>query len=64
MLLYVDGEVMEIRPGELFTANAQVESRFLELVETQKRPQPEKKKRGRKPSKAITFEDINVSSST
>ena len=41
MLLHIDGEVIEIRPGEMFKSKAPVESRFLEIL---KEPKP----RGRK----------------
>lgn len=41
MLLHIDGEVIEIRPGEMFTSKGPVESRFLEVL---KEPKP----RGRK----------------
>lgn len=41
MLLHIDGEVIEIRPGEMFKSKAPVESRFLEVL---KEPKP----RGRK----------------
>lgn len=44
MLLHIDGEIVEIRPGELFNSKGLVESRYLELVD-----QPNKPKRGPKP---------------
>jgi len=33
MLLCIDGEVIEIRPSELFESKTLVESRYLELIE-------------------------------
>jgi len=59
MLLFIDGEVIEIRPSEFFESKVQVDSRYLELVIE------DKPKKGR-PKKAplITFEEeINGSSS-
>jgi len=44
MLLHIDGEIVEIRPGELFNSKGLVESRYLELMD-----QPKKPKRGPKP---------------
>jgi len=41
MLLYIDGEVIEIRPSELFESKTLVESRYLEVLELQ---EPESKK--------------------
>ena len=55
MLLHIDGEVVEIRPSELFESKGPVESRYLELVS-------EPKKLGR-PSKKAT-EKLDASSST
>ena len=46
MLLHIDGEVVEIRPGELFESKTLVDSRNLEIIS---KP-AEKKKKGR-PSK-------------
>lgn len=53
MLLHIDGEVVEIRPSELFESKGAVESRYLELVS-------EPKKMGR-PKK--TLEILDASSS-
>ena len=36
MLLHIDGEVIEIRPGEQFKSKKEVESRFLELLNQSK----------------------------
>ena len=57
MLLHIDGEVVEIRPGELFKSKKQVTSRYLDLI-------VKKKKTGPKPKETKTiFEDkINGSS--
>jgi hypothetical protein len=45
MLLHIDGEVVEIRPSELFESKGPVESRYLELVsEPKKAGRPSKKK--------------------
>jgi len=54
MLLHIDGEVVEIRPSELFESKGPVESRYLELVS-------EPKKMGRPKKKT---ESLDASSST
>ena len=47
MLLHIDGEVVEIRPSELFESKAAVESRCLEIIKEKKKvdkpPKEEKK---------------------
>jgi hypothetical protein len=63
MLLHIDGEVIEIRPGEQFESKGYIDSRYLELIT---KP-PIQKKRGRPKTKleVITFEkELNASSST
>ena len=57
MLLHIDGEVVEIRPGELFKSKKQVPSRYLDLI-------VKKKKTGPKPKeiKTIFKEKLNDSS--
>ena len=64
MLLHIDGEVVEIRPSELFESKTLVDSRYLELI---KKP-VEKKKKGRPPKQAPTpqtfIEDSHGSSGT
>ncbi len=42
MLLHIDGEVVEIRPSELFESKSLVSSRYLELIN-----KPVEKKKGR-----------------
>jgi len=37
MLLHIDGEVVEIRPSELFSSKLPVESRYLELISEPKK---------------------------
>jgi len=32
MLLHIDGDVVEIRPGEYFVSSAVVKSRYLEII--------------------------------
>jgi hypothetical protein len=54
MLLHIDGEVIEIRPGELFESCTLVTSRNLEIIS---KPLPTKKI-GRPPKKT-TKEQIN-----
>ena len=44
MLLHIDGDIIEIRPGEFFNSKGLVESRYLELLD-----RPNKPKRGPKP---------------
>tara|TARA_R100000963_G_C4626401_1_gene92535 strand:- start:613 stop:795 length:183 start_codon:yes stop_codon:yes gene_type:complete len=46
MLLHIDGEVIEIRPGELFESKAYVDSRNLEIISEP----PKRKKPGRPPT--------------
>ncbi len=64
MLLYIDGEVIEIRPGELFKSKNLINSRYLDVIDKPKAP---KKKAGR-PKKTYPtklFEDeVNATSST
>ena len=49
MLLHIDGEVIEIRPGELFESKTLVSSRNLEIISNP----TEKKKKGRPPKESI-----------
>lgn len=45
MLLYIDGNLVEIRPSELFESIALIDSRYLELIEEpQLDSEPKKKK--------------------
>lgn len=45
MLLYIDGNLIEIRPSELFESIALIDSRYLELIdEPQLDSEPKKKK--------------------
>tara|TARA_R110002051_G_scaffold324426_2_gene421659 strand:- start:983 stop:1189 length:207 start_codon:yes stop_codon:yes gene_type:complete len=53
MLLHIDGEVIEIRPGELFESQTLVSSRNLEIIS-----KPLKKKKIGRPPKITTQEDI------
>jgi len=46
MLLHIDGEVVEIRPGEFFQSKKEVDSRYLEVLHVPK-------KRGRPPAKVL-----------
>ena len=62
MLLHIDGEVIEIRPGELFKAKQQVDSRYLDLIITKKKPGP--KPKVSKAATKTTFEDELNGSST
>jgi len=59
MLLHIDGEVVEIRPGEFFQSNKAVDSKYLEKIATSK-------KKGRPPKKQeviqIFKEEMNGSS--
>ena len=57
MLLHIDGEVIEIRPGELFESKTLVDSRYLNVIE-QDKDEP-KKKKGR--PKTITNETVDES---
>lgn len=44
MLLYIDGEVIEIRPFELFESSNLIESRYLEVLEFENVEDKKKKK--------------------
>ena len=64
MLLHVDGEIVEIRPGELFESKSYLDSRYLERIDKKKITI---KKRGRPKNKPYitTFEDkLNGNSSS
>lgn len=62
MLLHIDGEIVEIRPGEQFESKSYVSSRYLEEVGNS--PLVKKVKK-RAPKKAVTFKEVlNGSSST
>jgi hypothetical protein len=63
MLLHIDGEIIEIRPGEEFSSKTPVSSRHLEEII----PHPKKVKRGRPKKSAqahIFAEELNGSSSS
>lgn len=63
MLLYLDNDVIEIRPGELFESKSLVDSRYLDIISS-----PTKKKKTGRPKKVsstLIFEEkFNVSSAT
>jgi len=63
MLLHIDGEVIEIRPGEQFKSKGLIDSRYLELIT---KPLIQKKRgRPKVKSEIVTFEEeLNASSST
>jgi len=66
MLLYVNDDIVEIRPGELFEAGHTIESRHLELVEEKKKITLQKKGSNKKKpfTKSIEAKDINATSSS
>jgi len=70
ILLYIGGNIKEIRPGEVFTYHVPIESRFVELQETEikKKELPKKAKLGRPKKKkeisSIFLENADGSSST
>jgi hypothetical protein len=45
MLLQLDGEVIEIRPGEIFESSAPVDSRYLEEILPPKAAKPKAKRK-------------------
>lgn len=45
MLLHIDGEVVEIRPSELFESKILINSRYLELIEEPKLEEPKSNKK-------------------
>jgi hypothetical protein len=62
MLLHIDGEVVEIRPSELFESKTRVDSRYLQLIN-----KPLVKKKGRPakiPKPNIFIEDTHGKSSS
>ena len=64
MLLHVDGEIVEIRPGELFESKTLVNSRYLEIIKSKTVTTPVVKKKGR-PKKVNLFEEkVNVDSTS
>lgn len=65
MLLFIDGEVVEIRPGEFLESKTPAESRYLKLIEptsiiTKKKGGTKKKSL----PKSIEVKDINATSSS
>ena len=68
LLLYTDGDIKEIRPGELFTSNTLIESRFVELQVKEQKKKPIKSAKKGRPKKIISpsifEEESNASSST
>ena len=64
MLLHIDGEVVEIRPSELFESKTLVDSRYLELIS---KPVEKKKTRGKStkfPKPNIFIEESHGKSSS
>lgn len=60
MLLHIDGEVVEIRPSELFESKSLVTSRYLELI-----TEPVKKKvKNSKAPKVNIFKEENYGKSS
>jgi len=55
MLLHIDGEIVEIRPSELFESKNFVNSRYLELIS-----KPIEKKKKGKPAKAPNKKNIFI----
>jgi hypothetical protein len=45
ILLYVDGEIVEIRPGEFFESSDVICIKHLEKIESKPKPKPKKTKR-------------------
>jgi hypothetical protein len=64
MLLHIDGEVVEIRPSELFESKTLVDSRYLELLSdlSEKKKKDKPLKKSSKPN--IFIEKSDGSSST
>ena len=65
MLLHIDGEIVEIRPGELFESRSKIKSRYLELLNKNSITINKKSKTKKKVS-VVTFKkgEISGSSST
>jgi hypothetical protein len=66
MLLHIGGEVIEIRPSELFESKTLVDSRHLELISKPIEKKKKKKELSEKkiPQKKTFIEDSHGSSST
>lgn len=47
MLLHIDGEIVEIRPGELFESAKVVESRYLEIISSPPKPKARASKKNK-----------------
>jgi hypothetical protein len=64
MLLHVDGEVIEIRPGEILKSHQLIESRYLEVIE--ELPKEKKKSKPKKQTftESIKAKNINANSSS
>ena len=67
LLLHIDGDIKEIRPGEIFTSNTLIESRFVELQFEEQKKKPSKSAKKGRPKKIISpsifEEETNASSS-
>tara|TARA_R110000851_G_scaffold252826_1_gene405273 strand:+ start:274 stop:468 length:195 start_codon:yes stop_codon:yes gene_type:complete len=61
MLLHIDGEVVEIRPSELFESKNLVDSRYLELSN---KPVGKKKVKSTKSPKVNIFKEENYGKSS
>ena len=57
MLLQVEGQIIEIRPGEIFESSSSVDSRYLEEIIP---PSPAKKGRPKKNSK-VSLDGSSIS---
>ena len=68
LLLHIDGDIKEIRPGEIFTSNTIVDSRYAELQSVGKKKSSNISPKKGRPKKVISpniFEgESNGSSST
>ena len=68
LLLHIDGDIKEIRPGEIFTANTLIESRFVELQFEERENKSIKSVKKGRPKKIISpsifEEESNASSIT
>jgi hypothetical protein len=53
MLLQLEGEVIEIRPGEIFESSAPVDSRYLEEIKAPKPVKPRTKKASSKTKEVL-----------
>jgi len=64
MLLDIDGEVIEIQPGELFESTQYIESRYLKRIEPEITVKKKGKSKKKTFSESLEIKNINANSSS